>query len=135
MTAAKPRVQNVIQRHGRRGSQYDARETPETRPHDGACTLVPGRARIRNVDLTSAQAQFEPEPGWLNTGSYGLPPTSAWTGLQAALGTWRRGVVAWEMTGGAAGRASSAFEGIVGVAEEDVTSGGQVSQLLGPKPA
>ena len=135
MTAAKPRVQNVIQRHGRRGPQYDARETPETRPHDGACTLVPGRARIRNVDLTSAQAQFEPEPGWLNTASYGLPPTSAWTELQTALGTWRRGVLPWEMTGDSTARARSAFARIVGVPEHDVTIGAQVSQLLGPMAA
>src|SRR5207249_11891008 len=28
---------------------------------------------------------WDPEPGWLNTASYGLPPRVAWEALQAAL--------------------------------------------------
>ena len=43
------------------------------------------------MDVAKAQSLWEPEPGWLNTASYGLPPTPAWDELQAALRTWRHG--------------------------------------------
>ena len=30
------------------------------------------------MDLADARALWYPEPGWLNTASYGLPPKPAW---------------------------------------------------------
>ena len=34
------------------------------------------------MDLADARALWDPEPGWLNTASYGLPPRPAWDELQ-----------------------------------------------------
>ena len=39
---------------------------------------------------------WDPEPGWLNTASYGLPPRPGWEALQAALSDWRVGATSWE---------------------------------------
>ena len=36
------------------------------------------------MTLADAQALFEPEPGWLNTASYGLSPKPSWD-AQSAL--------------------------------------------------
>ena len=43
------------------------------------------------MDLADARALWDPEPGWLNTASYGLPPATAWDELQRALEVWRHG--------------------------------------------
>lgn len=83
------------------------------------------------MDLAAARSLFDPEPGWLNTASYGLPPSTAWDALQSALDEWRRGRVSWEGWGESTGRARAAFARLVGVAEADVTTGAQVSQLVG----
>jgi hypothetical protein len=45
----------------------------------------------RTVELADAARLWDPEPGWLNTASYGLPPRPAWDALQAALADWRGG--------------------------------------------
>ncbi|WP_116948729.1 aminotransferase class V-fold PLP-dependent enzyme [Jiangella endophytica] len=83
------------------------------------------------MDLAAARSLFEPEPGWLNTASYGLPPSTAWDALQAAQDEWRHGRVSWEVWGVSTGQARAAFARLVGVAETDVTTGAQVSQLVG----
>lgn len=72
------------------------------------------------------------QPGWLNTASYGLPPTRAWEALQAALDEWRAGRGSWERWGDAVERARAAFARIIGVDRADVCVGAQVSQLLAP---
>jgi len=48
------------------------------------------------VEVVEAQRLWDPQPGWLNTASYGLPPRPAWDALQAALADWRVGRVSWE---------------------------------------
>jgi selenocysteine lyase/cysteine desulfurase len=83
------------------------------------------------MDLAEARALFSPDPGWLNTASYGLPPSTAWTALQTALDEWRHGRVSWEGWGESTARARTAFARLVGAAEADVTTGAQVSQLVG----
>lgn len=83
------------------------------------------------MDLAEARTLFSPDPGWLNTASYGLPPSTAWTALQAALDEWRHGRVSWEGWGASTARARAAFARIVGADEADVTTGAQVSQLVG----
>ncbi|WP_422770921.1 aminotransferase class V-fold PLP-dependent enzyme [Plantactinospora sp. WMMC1484] len=84
------------------------------------------------MDLAGAQQLWRPEPGWLNTASYGLPPDPAWEALQAALAQWRAGTTSWEGWDASTGRSRAAFAELVGVPVADVTVGATVSQLLAP---
>ncbi|HEX5996661.1 MAG TPA: aminotransferase class V-fold PLP-dependent enzyme [Jiangellales bacterium] len=87
---------------------------------------------MRHVDLADAQALFRPEPGYLNTASYGLPPQPAWDAVQAALADWRVGRSAWEPWGASVDTARESFARLTGVSPSDVSTGAQVSQLLAP---
>ncbi|MDH6461306.1 selenocysteine lyase/cysteine desulfurase [Micromonospora sp. A200] len=87
------------------------------------------------MDIEQAQQLWKPEPGWLNTASYGLPPEPAWTALQEALAAWRIGSSSWEGWGQSVDRARAAFAGLVGVPAGDVAVGAAVSQLLAPVAA
>ncbi|SCL24790.1 Selenocysteine lyase/Cysteine desulfurase [Micromonospora rhizosphaerae] len=87
------------------------------------------------MELEQAQKLWQPQPGWLNTASYGLPPDPAWAALQEALADWRVGRTSWEGWGEAAERSRAAFAGLVGVAAADVAIGSTVSQLLAPVAA
>jgi selenocysteine lyase/cysteine desulfurase len=73
---------------------------------------------------------WDPEPGWLNTASYGLPPRPAWEALQSALADWRVGRTSWEGWDAATDRSRAAFARLVGVGAADVAVGSAVSQLL-----
>jgi selenocysteine lyase/cysteine desulfurase len=84
------------------------------------------------VDLVEARGLWEPAPGWLNTASYGLPPTPAWEALQAALADWRGGRTSWEGWDSSTVRSRAAFARLVGVPVDDVAVGSAVSQLLAP---
>lgn len=79
-----------------------------------------------------AQRFWTPQPGWLNTASYGLPPTPAWDALQEALNAWRHGTTSWEVWDASIARARASFGRLVGVRPSDVAIGAAVSQLLGP---
>jgi selenocysteine lyase/cysteine desulfurase len=83
------------------------------------------------VEIAKAQQLFDPEPGWLDTASYGLPPLPAWEALQEALADWRTGHGHWSPWGDEAIRARETFARLVAVPASDVTTGAQVSQLLG----
>ncbi|MGC1210270.1 MAG: aminotransferase class V-fold PLP-dependent enzyme [Micromonospora sp.] len=87
------------------------------------------------MELEDAQKLWQPEPGWLNTATYGLPPEPAWTALQDVLADWRVGRISWEGWAEAAGRSRAAFAALVGVAASDVAIGSTVSQLLAPVAA
>jgi selenocysteine lyase/cysteine desulfurase len=87
------------------------------------------------VDLVEAQGLWDPEPGWLNTASYGLPPRPAWDALQLALTEWRGGRTSWEGWGAATARARGAFARLVAVPATDVAVGAAVSQMLAPLAA
>lgn len=87
------------------------------------------------MELEQAQKLWRPEPGWLNTASYGLPPEPAWTALQSALADWQVGRTSWESWGEETGRSRAAFAGLVGVPVEDVAVGSTVSQMLAPVAA
>ncbi|AVT37320.1 aminotransferase class V-fold PLP-dependent enzyme [Plantactinospora sp. BB1] len=84
------------------------------------------------MDLAEARQLWKPEPGWLNTASYGLPPEPAWEALQAALADWRTGRTSWEGWDESTARSRAAFARLVGVPVSDVTVGATVSQLLAP---
>ena len=51
---------------------------------------------VDGMEIEQAQKLWQPEPGWLNTASYGLPPEPAWAALQEALAAWRVGRTSWE---------------------------------------
>jgi selenocysteine lyase/cysteine desulfurase len=87
------------------------------------------------MELEQAQKLWQPQPGWLNTASYGLPPEPAWAALQEALADWRVGRTSWEVWGEAGERSRAAFATLVGVPVADVAIGSTVSQLLAPVAA
>ncbi|MEV0271619.1 aminotransferase class V-fold PLP-dependent enzyme [Hamadaea sp. NPDC050747] len=80
-------------------------------------------------------ALWQPEPGWLNTASYGLPPEPAWQAMQAAQDDWRTGRTSWEGWDASTQRARESFARLIGVDAADVAVGAQVSQLLAPVAA
>jgi selenocysteine lyase/cysteine desulfurase len=87
------------------------------------------------MELREAVHLWEPQPGWLNTASYGLPPRTATDELQRVLDEWRLGAsqsVDWDLS---TGRARTAFARLVGADAEDVAVGAAVSQLLAPVAA
>jgi selenocysteine lyase/cysteine desulfurase len=81
--------------------------------------------------IAEAQAQWDGDPGWLNTASYGLPPRVGWEALQEALAHWRSGRGAWEEWQKSADRARASFARLVGVVAEDVVSSCTVSAAIG----
>ncbi|MEH1013440.1 aminotransferase class V-fold PLP-dependent enzyme [Micromonospora sp. CPCC 206060] len=87
------------------------------------------------MELEQAQKLWRPEPGWLNTASYGLPPEPAWTALQSALADWRVGRTSWETWSASTDRARATFAELVGVPVEDVSVGSVVSQMFAPVAA
>ena len=87
------------------------------------------------MDLSQAKQLWDPQPGYLNTASYGLPPRPAWDALQQTLSEWRAGRTSWEGWSGATDRSRAAFARLVGVPAVDVAVGATVSQLLAPVAA
>ena len=84
------------------------------------------------MDIATAQKLWDPEPGWLNTASYGLPPRPAFEALHAALDDWRVGRTSWEPWNESTTRARASFARLIGVDAGDVAVGSTVSQLLAP---
>lgn len=80
--------------------------------------------------ISEAARLWDPEPGWLNTASYGLPPRPTIEAMYAAMDEWRRGVGPWTTWDLSTGRARAAFGRLVGVPADDVAVGGSVSSLL-----
>lgn len=83
------------------------------------------------MDLEQARGLWAPQPGWLNTASYGLPPQPAWDQLQQALDAWRCGRHSWEPWAESTERARASYARLVGVATADVAIGATVSELVG----
>jgi selenocysteine lyase/cysteine desulfurase len=82
------------------------------------------------LDLVEAQRMWDPDPGWLNTASYGIPPKVGWDALQQALEEWRSGRGAWEEWQRSQDSARASFARLVGVGPEDVLSGSTVSAAM-----
>lgn len=85
--------------------------------------------------ISDAVDLWDPEPGWLNTASYGLPPRPTLDALYRALDEWRRGAVPWETWDRSTGRARAAFAQLVGASADDVAVGASVSGMLSVVPA
>ncbi|MCO6009926.1 hypothetical protein NE236_33635 [Actinoallomurus purpureus] len=87
------------------------------------------------MDFAEGERLWDPEPGWLNTASYGIPPGLAFDALQSALAEWRRGANGWDKWDRSTDRARGAFARLVGVAPDDVAVGASASQVLAPVAA
>jgi selenocysteine lyase/cysteine desulfurase len=85
-----------------------------------------------SLTVAAAQRHWQPDPGWLDTASYGLPPAPAWDALQAALADWRHGRTPWMVWDTATTRSRASFAGLIGVDVEDVSVGASVSQMIAP---
>ena len=83
------------------------------------------------VRLEEAQRLWEPETVYLNTASYGLPPTPAWDALQSVLEDWRGGRTSWEQWGDATEAARASFGRLVGVPTEWIAIGANTSSMVG----
>ena len=83
------------------------------------------------LTLAEAQPLYDPQPGFLNTASFGLPPRQAWDALQTALEEWRVGRTSWEGWGQTTEVARRAFARLVGADVSDVAVGSAVSQFVG----
>ena len=86
---------------------------------------------LRAVRLEEAQRLWSPETLYLNTASYGLPPTPAWDAFQAVLDDWRGGRTTWEHWGDATERARALFAQMVGVPVEWIATGANTSSMVG----
>ena len=58
-------------------------------------------------------ALWQPDGIFLNSATYGLPPTPAWDAMQEALAAWRDGTGVWERWAEEVDRARRAFARIV----------------------
>jgi selenocysteine lyase/cysteine desulfurase len=83
------------------------------------------------VKLEHAQRLWEPETLYLNTASYGLPPTLAWDELQSVLADWRHGRTSWEGWGDYTENARASFARLVGVPVEWIAIGANTSSMIG----
>jgi selenocysteine lyase/cysteine desulfurase len=83
------------------------------------------------VTIEQAQRLWQPETLYLNTASYGLPPTTAWDALQAVLADWRGGRTSWEAWGESTESARASFARLVGVPTEWIAVGANTSSMIG----
>jgi selenocysteine lyase/cysteine desulfurase len=83
------------------------------------------------VRLEEAQRLWRPETLYLNTASYGLPPTPAWDRFQAVLEDWRGGRTSWEGWGDCAESARASFARMVGVPTDWIAIGANTSSMVG----
>jgi selenocysteine lyase/cysteine desulfurase len=83
------------------------------------------------MEVAEAQALWSPAGTYLNTASYGLPPTPAWDALQQALGDWRDGRTSWEHWQAETDAARAIFARLVGTEHEQVAVAANVSTLVG----
>jgi len=74
---------------------------------------------------------WDPEPGYLNTASYGLPPRPVVEAMERMMSDWRVGRTGFEPWELAVGKARSAFARLVHVPVNDVAVGATVSEQLG----
>jgi selenocysteine lyase/cysteine desulfurase len=76
-------------------------------------------------------AEFVGAAGFLNSPTYGLPPTFLLDGLTARIGEWQAGTMDVPAFDESVRRGRAAYAALVGATVESVTMGGSVSALLG----
>jgi selenocysteine lyase/cysteine desulfurase len=83
------------------------------------------------VTPEEAQRLWQPETLYLNTASYGLPPTPAWEEFQSVLEDWRGGRTSWEGWGDSTESARASFARMVGVPVDWIAIGANTSAMVG----
>lgn len=83
------------------------------------------------LTIEEARTLWQPAGPYLNTASFGLPPSPAWAALEQALADWRQGRTSWEAWCDATDRARKHFAALVGIPAERVATGASVSYLIG----
>jgi selenocysteine lyase/cysteine desulfurase len=86
---------------------------------------------VTAVRLEDARRLWQPETLYLNTASYGLPPTPAWDEFQSVLADWRHGRTSWEGWGDYTDSARASFARLVGVPVEWIAIGANTSTMVG----
>jgi selenocysteine lyase/cysteine desulfurase len=81
--------------------------------------------------IGDAQPLWQPEGIYLNTATYGLPPTPAWDAMHEALADWRGGRTSFEHWDDAVEAARATFARLAGVPPGHVAVGATVSGLVG----
>lgn len=76
-------------------------------------------------------AQFVGAAGFLNSSTYGLPPTFMFDGLAERMGKWQAGTMDVPSFDQSVDSGRAAYADLVGVGVDAVTMGGSVSALLG----
>ncbi|MGW4471710.1 aminotransferase class V-fold PLP-dependent enzyme [Nonomuraea sp. NPDC004354] len=82
------------------------------------------------MHLDAARKLWQPTPGWLNTASYGLPPTPAYDQLQTALTQWRHGSTDWQPWDDQVTHSRAAFATLIGAPTADITVSSTASQII-----
>lgn len=77
------------------------------------------------------RALFQPDPGYLNTASLGVPPVTALADLNDVLDHWRRGQLSPPDFDEHVHRSRAAWAALTGVPPEQVAIGATVSELVG----
>ena len=83
------------------------------------------------LTIADARGQWSPEGVYLNTASYGLPPSDGFDAMARALADWRGGRTSWEHWGESTEGARAAFAAMVGVPATRVAVGATVSEFVG----
>ena len=77
------------------------------------------------------RALFDPDPGYLNTASVGVPPRTALDAMTVVLDGWRRGRLSPPDFDEAVGRSRRAWAALTGVDPAQVATGTTVSEFVG----
>ena len=82
------------------------------------------------LTIAEARGLWQPERPYLNTATFGLPPTPAFEALEQALADWRHGRTSWEHWCDATDRSRELFGELIGVPAERVATGASLSYLV-----
>jgi selenocysteine lyase/cysteine desulfurase len=86
---------------------------------------------VTGLSIAEAARLFSPQPAYLNTASYGLPPRPAFEAFAAVADEWRHGRTEWMVWNEQVDVARELFARLVNVAPADVSVGTQVSAFVG----
>ena len=82
------------------------------------------------LTVEEARGLWQQERPYLNTATFGLPPTPAFEALEEALADWRHGRTSWEHWCDATDRSRELFGELVAVPAERVATGASLSYLV-----